>query len=43
MELRPATLNDLALIRRWDEQEHVVAANPNDYSAWEVELAQSER
>ena len=43
MELRPATLNDLELIRRWDRQEHVVAADPNDYWAWEVELGQSPR
>jgi len=30
---------DLELLRRWDEQEHVVAADPNDDWAWEVELA----
>jgi hypothetical protein len=30
MNLRPATRVDLALLRRWDEQPHVVAADPND-------------
>lgn len=38
MELRPATLNDLALLRHWDEQSHVVASDPNDDWDWEVEL-----
>ena len=39
--LRPATLADLALLRRWDEQEHVVAADPNDDWNWECELART--
>lgn len=39
--LRPANLNDLALLRRWDEQPHVVAADPNDDWAWEAELGRS--
>ena len=29
---------DLALLRRWDEQPHVIAADPNDNWDWEVEL-----
>jgi aminoglycoside 6'-N-acetyltransferase len=37
--LRPATLNDLALLQHWDEQAHVVAADPNDDWGWEIELA----
>ena len=41
MRLRPATLADLDLLRRWDEQPHVVASDPNDDWAWEVELAGS--
>jgi aminoglycoside 6'-N-acetyltransferase len=41
MELRRATLNDLALLRHWDKQPHVVAANPNDDWGWEVELQRS--
>lgn len=36
--LRPATLDDLAVLRRWDEQPHVIAANPNDTWNWESEL-----
>ena len=39
MRLRPATLEDLALLRHWDEQPHVVASDPNDDWGWEVELA----
>jgi len=39
--LRPANLADVALLRRWDEQPHVVASDPNDDWAWETELARS--
>lgn len=39
MRLRPATLEDLPMLRRWDEQPHVVASDPNDDWNWEVELA----
>jgi aminoglycoside 6'-N-acetyltransferase len=28
--LRPATLADMSLVRHWDEQPQVVAADPND-------------
>jgi aminoglycoside 6'-N-acetyltransferase len=38
MTLRPATPADVALLRRWDEQPHIVASNPNDDWAWEIEL-----
>jgi len=38
MMLRPATLDDAALLRRWDEQPHVVASDPNDDWDWETEL-----
>jgi aminoglycoside 6'-N-acetyltransferase len=38
MKLRPASPDDLALLRRWDERPHVVAADPNDDWGWEVEL-----
>jgi aminoglycoside 6'-N-acetyltransferase len=38
INFRPATLADLALLRHWDEQPHVVASNPNDKWDWEVEL-----
>jgi RimJ/RimL family protein N-acetyltransferase/ubiquinone/menaquinone biosynthesis C-methylase UbiE len=36
--LRPATLDDLNLLRHWDEQPHVIAADPNDDWHWQVEL-----
>lgn len=38
MNLRPATLADLDLLRHWDEQPHVVASDPNDDWHWDVEL-----
>ncbi|HEX7707357.1 MAG TPA: GNAT family N-acetyltransferase [Thermoanaerobaculia bacterium] len=36
--LRAATLADLATLRHWDEQPHVVASDPNDEWEWESEL-----
>lgn len=39
--LRPATLDDLELLRRWDEQPHVIESDPNDDWGWEVELART--
>jgi hypothetical protein len=41
MSLRPAAPADLALLRRWDEQPHVMASDPNDDWGWEVELGRS--
>jgi len=41
VNLRPATLDDLALLRRWDEQPHVIASDPNDDWNWEIELGRS--
>ncbi len=38
INLRPATLGDLDLLRHWDEQPHTVASDPNDDWGWEVEL-----
>lgn len=38
VHLRLATVDDLALLRRWDEAPHVVAADPNDDWEWETEL-----
>ncbi len=38
MNLRPATLDDLELLRHWDEQPHVIASDPNDDWGWEIEL-----
>jgi hypothetical protein len=39
--LRPATLEDLDLLRRWDEQPHVIESDPNDEWNWEYELTRS--
>lgn len=36
--LRPATINDLALLRHWDEQPHNVVSDPHDDWGWETEL-----
>jgi aminoglycoside 6'-N-acetyltransferase len=41
VRLRPAAPADLALLRHWDEQPHVLASDPNDDWDWEVELARS--
>ncbi|OGB21051.1 MAG: GNAT family N-acetyltransferase [Burkholderiales bacterium RIFCSPLOWO2_02_FULL_57_36] len=41
LNLRPATLADLALLRHWDEQCHVIASDPNDDWEWEDELKRS--
>ena len=38
IRLRPATPADLALLRHWDEQPQVIAADPNDDWGWEEEL-----
>lgn len=36
--LRPATLDDLTLLQRWDEDPDVLASDPNDDWHWEDEL-----
>lgn len=41
MKLRPATPDDVRLLRHWDEQPHVIASDPNDDWNWEAELARS--
>lgn len=41
MHLRPATIDDLDLLRHWDEQPHVIASDPNDDWDWEAELQRS--
>lgn len=38
IELRPATIDDLQLLRHWAEQPHVIAAGVDDDWGWEVEL-----
>lgn len=39
LKLRTATIDDLELLRRWDEEPHVVAADPDSDWGWETELA----
>jgi aminoglycoside 6'-N-acetyltransferase len=39
--LRPATLADAKLLRRWDGEPHVIASDPNDDWEWETELGRS--
>jgi aminoglycoside 6'-N-acetyltransferase len=41
MNLRSATAADLALLRHWDEQPHVIASDPNSDWGWEVELGRT--
>lgn len=41
LTLRPATLDDLVLLRRWDEAPHVVESDPNDDWNWEHELGRT--
>lgn len=41
MVLRPASIEDLALLRHWDQQPHVIASDPNDDWQWETELKES--
>lgn len=38
MHLRHATIDDLELLRKWDEQPHVIESDPNDDWGWETEL-----
>lgn len=38
ISLRPATIQDLPLLRHWDEQPHTVASDPYDDWHWETEL-----
>lgn len=39
--LRPAALDDLALLQRWDEDPDVLASDPNDDWHWEEELVRT--
>jgi aminoglycoside 6'-N-acetyltransferase len=41
IDLRPATLADLDLLRHWDEQPHIIESDPNDDWGWEIELARN--
>ena len=37
--LRPATVKDVALLRHWDEQPHVIESGVDEDWGWETELA----
>lgn len=41
LHLRPATIDDLDLLRRWDDEPAVVDSDPNDDWGWETELLRS--
>jgi aminoglycoside 6'-N-acetyltransferase len=41
MKLRPATPDDLQLLRHWDEQPHVISSDPHDDWQWEAELGRA--
>lgn len=41
ISLRSAAAADAALLRRWDEQPHVIASDPNDDWHWETKLART--
>lgn len=41
LRLRPATSDDLDLLRRWDDEPAVVDSDPNDDWGWETELLRS--
>lgn len=38
LRFRPATFGDVALLRSWDAQPHVIASDPHDDWQWETEL-----
>jgi aminoglycoside 6'-N-acetyltransferase len=41
VSLRPATPEDLELLRRWDAAPHVIAATGDEDWHWETELARN--
>lgn len=41
INLRRATIADLALLAHWDKQEHVIASDPKDDWDWEFELTRN--
>ncbi len=38
INLRPACIEDLTLLKYWDTQPHVIDSDPNDDWEWEIEL-----
>ncbi len=41
IRLRPASIEDLALLRYWDTKQHVIDSDPDDDWNWEVELCRN--
>ena len=41
IQLRTATIDDLPLLEKWDEEPHVIESDPNDDWQWEIELSRS--
>lgn len=38
IKLRDATIADLKFLQHWDEQDHIIASDPNDDWDWSIEL-----
>lgn len=43
IKLRPATINDLDILKYWDKKQHVIDCDPDDDWNWEIELAWREQ
>jgi aminoglycoside 6'-N-acetyltransferase len=41
IKLRPATINDLELVKYWDTKQHVIDCDPDDEWNWEIELGRA--
>ncbi|MEB2776408.1 GNAT family N-acetyltransferase [Algoriphagus sp. D3-2-R+10] len=41
MILRPASINDLELLKYWDTKQHVIDCDPDDDWNWEMELSRN--
>ncbi len=41
IELRPASMKDLELLKYWDTKQHVIDCDPDDGLDWEVELSRN--
>jgi aminoglycoside 6'-N-acetyltransferase len=41
IHVRPASINDLDILRNWDERPHVIVSDPNDDWGWETELTRN--
>lgn len=41
IKLRPATINDLELLKYWDTKQHIIDCDPDDEWNWETELSRN--